>query len=354
MEQKRYLASIIIPHHNIPGLLRRCLASIPRRDDLQVIVVDDHSDNKYIPELRKIEEDFPRITMLYLEMNGGGGKARNEGLRMAKGRYVLFADADDFFNYCLDQVLDDYQNTDYNIVYFDASSVDTDTYVNAKRAISLHQKITLYRRCPEKAIFQLRYLFGEPWCKMVRREVIEQHGIQFSETIIHNDTKYSYLVGYYCQNAHVDPRAIYCVTDRVGSVSKCSSLDRMFARTQVFAEATVFFQSHGIRLYGLFLYRPLTHFLCHGDMGNAKRCVDIMRSEGMSSKNIINGFITFHMKRLTHLPKKLVDKLARILTGQDPICEKILTGGWKVRYDIPVCRARFLPVLHHHYGRVAA
>lgn len=329
MEQKRYLASIIVPHHNIPGLLRRCLASIPRRDDLQVIVVDDHSDNKYIPELRKIEEDFPRITMLYLEMNGGGGKARNEGLRMAKGRYVLFADADDFFNYCFRQVLDDYRDADHDIIYFDANSVDTDTYANAGRATSLHQKIALYRRCPEKGMFQLRYLFGEPWCKMVRREVIERHGIRFSETIIHNDTKYSYLVGYYSQNAHVDPRAIYCVTDRGGSVSKCSSLDRMFARTQVFAEATVFFQSHGIRLYGPFLYRPLTHFLAHGDMGNAKRCVDIMKSEGMSSKNIINGFITFHMKRLTHLPKKLVDKLARILAGQDPICEKILTGGAK-------------------------
>lgn len=60
------------------------------------------------------------------------------------------------------------------------------------------------------------------------------------------------------------------------------------------------------------------------------------------------------MKRLTHLPKKLVDKLARILAGQDPICEKNINGGRKVRYDIPVCRARFLPVLHHHYGRAAA
>lgn len=35
--------SIIIPHHNIPDLLERCIASIPMRDDVEVIVVDDRS-----------------------------------------------------------------------------------------------------------------------------------------------------------------------------------------------------------------------------------------------------------------------------------------------------------------------
>lgn len=36
--------SIIIPHKNIPTLLRRCLDSIPKRNDVQIIVVDDNSD----------------------------------------------------------------------------------------------------------------------------------------------------------------------------------------------------------------------------------------------------------------------------------------------------------------------
>ena len=35
------LYSIIIPHYNLPKLLRRCLQSIPEREDVQVIVVDD-------------------------------------------------------------------------------------------------------------------------------------------------------------------------------------------------------------------------------------------------------------------------------------------------------------------------
>ena len=35
--------TVIIPHFSIPDLLARCLDSIPQRDDVQVIVVDDHS-----------------------------------------------------------------------------------------------------------------------------------------------------------------------------------------------------------------------------------------------------------------------------------------------------------------------
>jgi len=36
--------SFIIPHKNCPDLLQRCVDSIPERDDVQVIVVDDNSD----------------------------------------------------------------------------------------------------------------------------------------------------------------------------------------------------------------------------------------------------------------------------------------------------------------------
>ena len=39
-----FIYSIIIPHKNIPKLLQRCLDSIPERDDVQVIIVDDNSD----------------------------------------------------------------------------------------------------------------------------------------------------------------------------------------------------------------------------------------------------------------------------------------------------------------------
>ena len=49
--------SIIIPHHNIPKLLRRCLKTIPWRQDVQVIVVDNGSDEEAEAVLRGMERE---------------------------------------------------------------------------------------------------------------------------------------------------------------------------------------------------------------------------------------------------------------------------------------------------------
>ena len=66
--------SIIIPHYNIPSLLRRCLDSIPHRDDVQVIVVDDKSKEEDLLELKSIESSYPCYIFIYMSVNGGGGK----------------------------------------------------------------------------------------------------------------------------------------------------------------------------------------------------------------------------------------------------------------------------------------
>lgn len=58
--------SIIIPHYNIPCLLDICLESIPKRDDVQVIVVDDCSSDSVKRELKRLEEKFPHVMFIYL------------------------------------------------------------------------------------------------------------------------------------------------------------------------------------------------------------------------------------------------------------------------------------------------
>ena len=57
--------SIVIPHYNLPALLRRCLGSIPQRDDIQVIVVDDGSSEESKSALEDIGIDFPNVQIVY-------------------------------------------------------------------------------------------------------------------------------------------------------------------------------------------------------------------------------------------------------------------------------------------------
>ena len=93
----KMLFSIRIPHYDIPDLLMRCLKSIPVSKEIQVIVVDDNS-----PHADTYLERYPELSRPYLEFirttkGGGAGYARNVGLDHAKGQWLLFADADDFF-----------------------------------------------------------------------------------------------------------------------------------------------------------------------------------------------------------------------------------------------------------------
>lgn len=283
--------SIIIPHKNIPNLLSRCLSSIPRRDDTEIIVVDDNSDAEVVDFDNFPGKDRPDVILVFTKESKGGGYARNVGLSYAKGQWVIFADADDYFNYCINDVLDEYKENDfYDLVFYNANSVDTNTYQNTHRAEHLNGYIGLYEKNKKKGLNKLRYLFGEPWSKMVRRTLIEKNNIKFDETLIHNDTTFSYLVGHYGKNIHVDKRAIYCITVRQGSVSVTLDEERILTRIEVFARGQLFFKANGINERLDWQYVQLAELLFI-DFSLFKKGVKILRVLGYNKTCLISGFI---------------------------------------------------------------
>lgn len=240
-----FVYSIIIPHHNIPKLLQRCLDSIPRRPDLEVIIVDDNSD----PEIVDFEH-FPGLvrsdtTVIFDKSGKGAGRVRNIGLAHAQGKWLLFADADDFFTYCLNDVLDEYVDCDKDIVFFKTSSVDSEYYTNADRDY-YNNLIEKYREDEIVGDQLLRYVFICPWGKLIRRKIVVENAISFQETKIHNDVKFSYLTGYFAKTIGVDSRALYCVTYRKDSITNTLTDDKIIDRAKVLAEMKHFCMHHNL------------------------------------------------------------------------------------------------------------
>ena len=126
--------SIIIPHYNTPDLLERCLNSIPQREDVQVIVVDDNSPgNKeflsIIPGLSRPGVEF------YVTTDGkGAGHARNIGLEKSIGKWLIFSDSDDFFVDDFSEIMDEYVDNPHDIVFFNIKSCDC---YDTKKIISI-------------------------------------------------------------------------------------------------------------------------------------------------------------------------------------------------------------------------
>ena len=290
--------TIIIPHHNIPNLLDRCLSSIPRRDDVQIIVVDDCSGEEYQSAIQELENKYSNVFFIFDKKGGGGGHARNVGLLYAQGKYVMFADADDFFNDCFNSILDDYIDADVDLVFFKGNSVDTDSYVPAHRADHLNGYIDAHLSGDDIEGNLLRYKFGEPWARMVKTSIIIDNNIRFDETKIHNDTTYAYLVGFYGKTFKVDTRTLYCVTVRSGSVSVRTDANRIKTRVVVFAKAEHFFECHNIPVEVTEHYVQLARLLANRKFSLYNECCNIITEYGTSMFTVYSKTIWIFFRLL--------------------------------------------------------
>lgn len=93
----RPIISVIIPAYNESDGILGCLESISAQtfDDFEIIVVDDGSKDNTVKVCEDYAEREPRLRVIK-KVNGGVSSARNAGLRVARGEYYYFADADDF------------------------------------------------------------------------------------------------------------------------------------------------------------------------------------------------------------------------------------------------------------------
>ncbi|MBQ2210088.1 MAG: glycosyltransferase family 2 protein [Prevotella sp.] len=288
--------SIIIPHYNIPQLLKRCLESIPRRDDVQVIVVDDCSRDDVRTELKGLQALFPTFHFVYSVKNDGGGAARNIGLQQATGDYVLFADADDFFHDCINDVFDDYQDETCDIVYFNADSVDSETYCVRSRADRLQGQIEDSLRGTDKDFLGLRYQFTEPWCKMIRRSLIERFQIRFDETPSVNDATFSYMVGYHAKTIKVDRRKAYCIVHRKDSITFTKSLVWERMKLEVMARKNRFMIDHGIPVFDAGMFYPFSESYHRKDWKSLDEYFGIARDNGFSKSYILFKLVLRSLK----------------------------------------------------------
>ena len=279
--------SLIIPHYNTPDLLRRCLNSIPQRADLQVIVVDDHSDATYSASLQEVQADFPTVCFIQADKHGGGGFARNIGLQYAAGDYILFADADDFFAECFNDILDEYRTEESDVVFFNTYSVDSQTLLPSSRAFQVNRIHTRYDSSPRKATLCFRYLWGEPWGKLIRHKLLKDNQIQFDELPIHNDAHFSYRVGFKAQSIKVDHRKIYCITSRIGSISRSFAEETQRIRIKVFAEKNRFLADHGIKAFDEIMLWPFKYYIKQRDKEQLKQCFRLARSYGYTRFDIL-------------------------------------------------------------------
>ncbi len=209
--------SVIIPHHDIPSLLQRCLNSIPQHDDLQVIVVDDNSSPQAVDFDHFPGMERPDVEVVFDKQGGGAGHARNVGLERADGKWLIFADADDFFTPDFYEIITSYVNSLSDLILFKCDSVDSDTGEPSDRHERLNHYIDKAMEglvLPQEASLEM----PTPWCRMVRRSFVMEHGIRYEEIMIANDVMFAVKATCWAERVEISDRILYTVTTRRGSL----------------------------------------------------------------------------------------------------------------------------------------
>ncbi len=122
-----YKLTVIIPVYNQEQLVIRAIESIPKREDIEIIVIDDDSkDNTWLNliDYRENQRDLFNLILLRNEKNMGVAYTVNKGLDYARGEYVVLLGSDDYFiTEMVNGIMEVYLNgTD--LVYFNLETND--------------------------------------------------------------------------------------------------------------------------------------------------------------------------------------------------------------------------------------
>lgn len=245
------LFSVIIPHYNSVLLLKQLLNSIPMDEAIQIIVVDDKSTED-ITEVKELVIERGGLFLHNTTENKNAGVCRNLGLAQAVGKWLVFADADDYFLNGAFDIMKQHTESEADIIYFVPTSVDLETGEISTRHIWPEKIVRRYLADPvEENELMLRYRYMEPVSKMIRRRMVHEAGILFDEVIAANDVMFSARCGYYAKKIDAFDDIIYCITKSEGTLTTKHDESAYRSRIVVHRDHYKFLDEHmGLKKYG--------------------------------------------------------------------------------------------------------
>ena len=255
------ILSIIVPIYGVEKYLNRFLESVKRNfhSDVEFILVDDGSkDNcgKIIDRFKESEINRQAVTVVH-KKNGGLSSARNAGIAVAKGKYILCADPDDYLSndYIINilNVISKYDDLD--MIIFDYYEQERNGNFILRHVPNFKNGLVEKRKLLEELMLDknlLSHMVNKVFKKSLFKEIKFDEKIKFLEDYafitdaVLNVEKIYYepkVIYYYCYNENglskvpsIENRlkAFYLIKDRYDKYSKILN-ERLFIAPAIWA-----------------------------------------------------------------------------------------------------------------------
>lgn len=239
------LVSVIIPVHEIEPYIDRCIQSVRNQTykNLEIILVDDGSPDLCGDICDQYADADDRIQVIH-KANGGLSDARNAGILIARGKYLLFVDGDDYIHEKLvEKVIRCAEEKQAEIVVFDYVSMEEKTGREDLWSMNISKnKVTNAEMDPKLLITAPR-----AWNKLYRRDFWMSTGLFYPVGRDQEDlatTPKLLLKAKRVVYLNSEPLYIHIVRDK--SVKSDYNLERnYYNRIEALDDVIQYYQKHG-------------------------------------------------------------------------------------------------------------
>jgi glycosyltransferase involved in cell wall biosynthesis len=212
--------SIIVPVYGVANYLRKCVDSLLVQDisNYEIILVDDGSPDECPQICDEYAEKYDNIQVVHQE-NAGLSAARNSGVKVAQGDYILFVDSDDYLQpNVLGTLTEQVGRENLDVLRFNYQNVNERYEVflpfkDAKRDVDYSEDIvdgeTFLNQRLGPACYAVMFV--------VRREIVLQE--QFTPNIYFEDTDWTPRMLIKAQRVASTPMVVYNYLWRQGSIT---------------------------------------------------------------------------------------------------------------------------------------
>lgn len=235
-EIKDILISIIVPIYNVEKYVKKCIESIINQTykNIEIILINDGSKDTSLSICKDYKNKDKRIKLINQE-NGGVSKARNKGLNIAKGEYIVFIDSDDYItkNY-IEKLLNAAIETGADVVESNYIRIEDSGKIIEKSNIKNYYSKNNYEI--NKGFLENIFFKNMLWNKIFKKSVIKN--LKFKDYKTSED--FEFLVNVYLNtNIKVNIEDyLYYYVNRNGSICNQTfsekTLDVIYAREEVF------------------------------------------------------------------------------------------------------------------------
>lgn len=226
-QEKNIEISVVIPLYKVENYMKKCVDSILNQTfkDFEIILVDDGSPDSCGVIADEYAENYPSIKVIHKE-NGGLSSARNAGMEIATGKYILFVDSDDWVEkQLLEKAYAIMEETDSEICIFNVMRINEIAQINYVQADNVERKINVESYGADNYI--VNYLLNpkahrySAWNRMYKVDFIKSNNLLFEpNTEIHSeDMLFNLECSLYVKNVCSLNEPLYYHLIRSGTIS---------------------------------------------------------------------------------------------------------------------------------------